>query len=157
MMLRKMRQEEFPAYRDYFIEDYSREIMLNYGRSSEDAITQAKQELSRSFPNGVEQTNQELQCIEVNRQGLTQVVGYLWYSIDRQERAAFICDFYVAEKYRGQSYGKQAMQTLEHSLERDGIHQIKLRVAFHNKRAFALYETLGFAVTGFNMAKNVSA
>lgn len=156
IVLRKMHQEEFSAYCDYFITDYSQEIALNYDRTIEDAIMMAEQDLLRSFPDGVESNGQTLLCIETNIADQTVSIGYLWYVINIEEQTAFICDFYISESYRGKHYGKRAMSELEKRLSSHGIHQIKLRVAYHNKRAFALYEKIGFVVTGFNMSKNIS-
>lgn len=155
IVLRKMRPDEFPAYCDYFIEDYSQEIALNYERSIEDAVALAEQDLSKNLPNGVESQNQELLCLEASINNQTTLIGYLWHSINVEDETAFICDFYIGELYRGKQYGKHAMIELEARLKYNGIHHIKLRVAFHNKRAFALYAKLGFVVTGYNMSKNI--
>mgnify|MGYP000013378803 CR=1 FL=1 len=50
---------------------------------------------------------------------------------------------------------KAAMVALEAQLVPLGIHQIKLRVAQDNPRALALYQELGFTITGYNMAKHL--
>ena len=44
---------------------------------------------------------------------------------------------------------------LEEQLSQAGVDHIKLRVAFDNKRAYHLYEKLGFNITGYNMVKNL--
>lgn len=155
IVLRKMRQEEFPAYCSYFIEDYSQEIALNYERPIEDAVVLAQQDLSKSLPNGVESENQELLCIEASINNQATLIGYLWYSINLADKTVFICDFYISERYRGNQYGKSTVEYLEKRLKNNGIHHIKLRVAYHNKRAFSLYEKVGFVVTGYNMSKNI--
>ncbi|UTW00773.1 GNAT family N-acetyltransferase [Marinomonas rhizomae] len=155
IMLRKMRQAEFPAFSEYFIEDYSQEIALNYGRSITDALVLAEQDLSKSFPTGVDSDSQVLLCIETSINQQNTLIGYLWYSINAEDQTAFICDFYINEPHRSKQFGRHAMSELEERLKNDGIHQIKLRVAYHNKRAFALYEKIGFVVTGYNMSKNI--
>ena len=63
--LRKMKNEEYPAYCDYFIEDYSNEIVLNYGHSIEVATELAKKDLTECFPNGLDTNKHDLLCIEV--------------------------------------------------------------------------------------------
>jgi ribosomal protein S18 acetylase RimI-like enzyme len=154
-VLRKMRQEEFLSYRDYFIADYSQEISLNYSRTMADSVSIAEQDLLCSFPDGVESKGQELVCIEAKVAGQIIVVGYLWYTINIEDQTAFICDFYITEPHRSKQFGRHAMSELEEQLKNNGIHQIKLRVAYYNKRAFALYEKIGFVVTGYNMSKNI--
>lgn len=154
--LRKMRRDEYPAYYSYFIADYSREIVENYGHSEEVAIELAKSDLHSSFPNGSETNEHDLLCLDVSLDGVSKVVGYLWHSINAEASATFIYDFYIFEEYRGQGYGKQAIYALESQLKLLGLQEIKLRVAYQNKRALKLYQELGFSITGFNMSKKLS-
>lgn len=153
--LRKMRQDEFPAYCRYFIDDYSHEIAENYGHSIEVAVELAKTDLHRSFPDGPEHKDHELLCLEAEFSGAPKVVGYFWHSINVDSSSTFIYDFYVFDKYRGQGFGKQAVHALENQLKTAGIQEIKLRVAYHNNRALKLYQDVGFVITGFNMSKKL--
>ncbi|WP_394248516.1 GNAT family N-acetyltransferase [Vibrio profundi] len=155
--LRRMREEEFPAYSDCFIEDYSQEISKNYGHSIERAIELARQDLQNSFPNGYELNDHELLCIEQQVEGQSNVIGYLWHSINTNKNSTFIYDFFVADSMRGQGIGKQAIKLLEAQLVEVGIEQITLRVAYHNERALKLYQEVGFSITGLNMMKNIEA
>jgi ribosomal protein S18 acetylase RimI-like enzyme len=50
-------------------------------------------------------------------------------------------------------YGQTALLALEDQLFQSGVEQIKLRVAFNNRRALSLYEKVGFNITGYNMVK----
>lgn len=151
--LRAMRAEEYPAFCDYFIADYSQEIAENYGHSLELAQTLAHTDLLRSFPDGYKTNAHKLLCIEAG----SRVVGYLWHCPNETENSTFIYDFYVDESCRGKGYGTEALKQLEEQLVKDGIAQIKLRVAYHNKRALALYQEIGFIVTGYNMSKNLTS
>lgn len=150
-----MKAHEFPVYCEYFIDDYSKEIVDNYGHSKEVAIDLAKKDLLESFPNGIENTDHDLLCIEVEKNNELMVVGYLWHCKSKDENYTFIYDFYVADKYRGSGYGKQAINAFEVALKMEGILQIKLRVAYQNKRALKLYQATGFVITGYNMSKNI--
>ncbi|WP_070964453.1 GNAT family N-acetyltransferase [Vibrio sonorensis] len=156
VVLRNMRQEEYPDYCQYFIDVYSQEIAENYGHSMEYSIELAKKELQRCFPNGLEGKEHSLLCIEAEIKGQAYLVGYLWHSINSESKSTFIYDFYVSSEYQGLGYGTQALSELEKQLQGNGIEQIKLRVAFHNERALKLYQTVGFAITGFNMSKNLT-
>lgn len=155
--LREMRHEEYPAYCDYFIDDYSREIAKNYGHSMERSVELAKKDLHRCFPNGLEGNEHSLLCIEAQLNGQPCLVGYLWHSINTEDNSTFIYDFYVSNLYRGAGYGKQALSLLEQQLKAHGIEQVKLRVAYHNERALKLYQAVGFSITGFNMSKKIGA
>ena len=83
--LRPMTSSEYPAYCDYFIDDYSREIAENYDHSIDKAIELANQELLRSFPNGLETDKHELLCIESD----SELAGYLWHSINADDDITF--------------------------------------------------------------------
>ncbi len=154
--LREMRVDEYPAYCGYFIADYSHEIAKNYGHSMQVATEMAQKDLIKSFPHGLGSNDHDLLCIEIHLAGKPEVIGYLWHSLNKSDSSTFIYDFYVADEYRGNGYGRQAISALENQLASQGINQIKLRVAYHNQRALALYQAVGFAISGYNMSKNIS-
>jgi len=110
VVLREMRQEEYPAYCEYFIEDYSQEIAQNYGHSMEVAVDLAQKDLQSSFPDGLESTEHSLLCIDAEIEGQLCLIGYLWHSINLKDKSTFIYDFYISDGYRGNGFGKQAMQ-----------------------------------------------
>ena len=151
IQLRPMTSSEYPAYCDYFIDDYSREIAENYGHSMDRALELANQDLLRSFPNGLETNDHELLCIE---SGL-KLVGYLWHSINENDKSTFIYDFFILPNCRNNGYGKLAIIALESQLKLMGIDQMKLRVAYQNQRALKLYQEVGFAISGYNMSKKI--
>jgi len=154
--LRVMQAEEYPAYCDYFIADYSREIVENYGHSLKVAVDLAKQDLQRSFPNGLESKEHSLLCIEGDINEDLTLIGYLWHCVNASDSSTFIYDFYIEDTFRGQGYGKEAMKQLEALLSKQSIKQIKLRVAYQNQRALALYQAVGFSISGYNMSKNIN-
>lgn len=151
--LRPIAQIEFPDYCRLFITDYAAEIESNYGYSAEKSKTQAQQELKEDLPQGIKTPNQFLNCIEKAEIG---VIGYIWHTLLDDGKTAFILDFILLEKFRGRGFGKASLSALEELLVPMGVEQIKLRVAGDNKRAFKLYEQLGFSVTGINMIKHLS-
>jgi ribosomal protein S18 acetylase RimI-like enzyme len=160
--LRKMREDEFSAYRNYFIADYGGEISRNYDKPLEHALKLAEEDIDTSLPQGPLTPANQLTCIDLvdssaNEPEETRVLGYLWYTVQENNAAAFICDFFIHENYRGAGYGKSALSCLEKALHSLGVEEIKLRVAHDNKRALSLYETLGYKTTGTNMAKNIQA
>jgi ribosomal protein S18 acetylase RimI-like enzyme len=146
-----MKAEEFAQYRDYFIHDYADEIAANFGHSLEKSRAIALEELNDDLPQDVLTPNHCLLCIENNN----DLIGYLWYKRFDHEESVFILDFVVLESFRSKGYGTAALTVLEEHLAKSGATQIKLRVAYKNKRALALYENLGFTVTGYNMAKTL--
>ena len=157
IVLRAMRQEEYPDYCQYFVDDYSQEMVKNYGHSLEFAIQLAKKDLQRCFPIGLVSNEHSLLCIDAEIDGELELVGYLWHSVKKEEKSTFIYDFFVSKKYRSSGYGTQAIFALEKQLKASGIKQIKLRVAYHNERALKLYKEVGFEITGFNMSKKLGS
>ena len=153
--LRPMRADEYADFCDYFVEDYGREIADNYGNSLQHGRAMAQADLDKSFPQGPSSSDQTLLCIDALLDGNPQRVGYLWHNTCVEQQSTFICDFYIAPGYRSLGYGRTALKALERSVAKLDVNQIKLRVAYHNRRALALYQQLGFHITGLNMAKPV--
>ncbi len=150
--LRPMLADEFPAYRDYFVVDYAEEIAINYGFTLEKSHAIARQELASDLPQTIATPDHVLLCIENED---SELVGYLWYRLMDNGETAFGLDFTVFEPFRRKGYGKAAIDMLEKQLLHIGVQQLKLRVAFENKSALRLYETVGFNVTGYNMIKHI--
>ena len=149
--LRNMQAEEFTGYCEYFIHDYAQEIATNFGHTLEQSRTIALKELQEDLPQDVATPEHTLLCIENNN----DLIGYLWYKPLEQGETIFILDFVVFEKFRSRGYGTAALTVLEEHLAKSGVNQLKLRVAYKNKRALALYEKFGFTITGYNMAKTL--
>jgi len=153
--IREMRAGEFPGYKDYFIDEYATELVSNYGHSRERARNIAIAELEEKFPLGVSTPANHLNCIDLVENETATTVGYLWYANQSNDLSAFICDFYVFEEHRSKGKGKAVIEALENALAGAGIDQIKLRVAYDNRRALSFYKAVGFEITGYNMAKNI--
>ncbi|MFM5855875.1 GNAT family N-acetyltransferase [Aeromonas rivipollensis] len=157
-----MDEAAFPAYRGYFIDDYAQDLASNHGLTLADAHQQAEASLLQHLPQGAATPGHSLLCILPVNDSVggtvtptTAIAGYLWHSIDNAARTTFIYDFYTLPTHRGLGYGKAAMAVLEAELKCLGVSQIKLRVAHDNPRARALYEEIGFRITGYNMAKTL--
>ena len=60
ILLRPMRDDEYLAYLDYFIPDYTAEITANYALSPSDALAQAQREIAADLPDGVNTRGQIL-------------------------------------------------------------------------------------------------
>lgn len=158
-----MGEADFPAYRDYFIDDYAQDLASNHGLTLADAHQQAEASLQQYLPQGAATPGQSLLCIipvsdtvsDNVGNAIAPIAGYLWHCVDSAAHTTFIYDFYTLPTHRGLGYGKAAMAVLEAELKRLGVSQIKLSVAYDNPRAKALYQELGFVITGYNMAKTL--
>ncbi|MDM8530001.1 GNAT family N-acetyltransferase [Anaerolineales bacterium HSG25] len=149
---RAMTTEEFPAYCDYFVVDYADEITANYGYLPEKSHAIALKSLNEDLPQNLSTPDHVLLCIELNE---AETIGYLWYKFFDNGETVFILDFIIFEAFRRAGHGQVALIALEKYLLESGVGQIKLRVAYHNKRALRLYEKIGFNITGYNMVKTL--
>jgi len=149
--LRKMRQDEFSGYLDYFIPDYTDEIVTNYGIPYAQAHQRAIDAAATGLPQGVTTKEQVLLCILSDGQH----VGYIWYSHLTGADSIFILDFVILEKFRRNGLGRSAMLALEQRLKSQDVTQIGLRVAADNKAAQNLYLSGGFRATGINMIRQI--
>ena len=155
IILRDMLVEEYTAYCDYFIQDYSQEIHQNYGHSLKEAIQLAEKALHDTFPDGLTNTTHQLMCIDIKEGKKVTHVGYLWHAINQSDKSTFIYDFYISLDHRSKGYGKKAIDEFTRQMQAIEIEDIKLRVAFHNDRALKLYQEVGFLITGYNMSKKI--
>jgi len=152
---RSMTEEEYSAYLEYFIPDYAIEIASNYRMSKSDSLTIARQEISKLLAEGVNTHGQILLSIFAKLDVFERHIGYLWYKPDAAMRTVFIYDFHIFNSVQGGGLGKQALRAFEEDLQDKGFKEIRLRVAGDNARAFHVYESSGFEVTGINMSKAI--
>ena len=77
-----------------------------------------------------------------------EVIGYIalcWgYSIEEGGRDAFLDEFYIDEQYRGQGFGRQALEAVQAEAVKFDVQALHLEVARTNERARRLYESTGF-------------
>ncbi len=155
--LKAMTAAEFPDYQAFFIADYADEISRNYDVDFKAAHARAVSEVNQQLGQGVKTQGQLLFCILNNEAGQgTQLVGYIWCSLQTDNRTVFISDFAVLPQYRGCGIASAALNALETWLGRDGYDEFRLRVAADNEVARKVYLKNGFKVTGINMKKSLT-
>ncbi|HGL5373523.1 TPA: GNAT family N-acetyltransferase, partial [Citrobacter farmeri] len=114
---RAMTKDEYPAYLDYFINDYAYEIESNYRVPPRDSLARARQEISEMLPDGVNTHGQILMCIVAHSDNTNRHVGYLWYKPDSTMRTVFIYDFHIFNSSQGLGLGKQSLRAFEEYLQ----------------------------------------
>ncbi|MBD2451264.1 GNAT family N-acetyltransferase [Nostoc sp. FACHB-152] len=77
-----------------------------------------------------------------------EVIGYivltLGYSLEYKGRDAFIDEFYLRPKYRGQGIGTQTLMFAEEICHSLGVQALHLEVDFENPKAQRLYHRIGY-------------
>ncbi len=72
--------------------------------------------------------------------------GYL--SVKKEKDDLFLSKFYIAKKYRGRGFARQAMNFLENVCRDNRLSRIRLTVNRHNENSIKVYQSLGFKQTG---------
>ncbi|WP_018690008.1 GNAT family N-acetyltransferase [Ahrensia kielensis] len=156
IQLRKMKADEFPQYKAYFIQDYAAEISSNYDVTMETALARAKASIEDDLGQGVDTPDQVLLCPTLKTDESQSPVGYLWCKPNIKDRTIFISDFYIFPQFRGLGYGTSALIALEELYSNSAYDEIRLRVAADNKSAERLYLRAGYMPTGINMRKAIT-
>jgi ribosomal protein S18 acetylase RimI-like enzyme len=151
--LRPMRADEFDAYSALFIEENAIEMAEIYEIGLESARANSMSIIERHFPDGVGSPDQYIYCVEQKSSSGSDHIGYIWFSINREEGYAWLCDIMLFEPYRGQGLGTQGLTLAEEILSSMGIRSMSLHVASNNPRAYKLYLKHGYKVTGYNMKR----
>jgi ribosomal protein S18 acetylase RimI-like enzyme len=153
--LQKFSEIDFPFFKENSLASYSEDLSKASGRSKDNAKAMAEEQFKRLLPEGLNTKDNFLYSI-LNEDGLR--IGHLWYSIreDFGVQRVFICDIYLDEKFRGNGFGTKALRWLEKEAKTLGISDILLHVFAHNDRAQKLYQSLGYYITNFHMAKKLT-
>jgi diamine N-acetyltransferase len=77
-----------------------------------------------------------------------QMVGFLMYVCDYEEKELYLCRFMIDAKYQGKGYGKGVLDLLKQlALEDQRIETMKLSTAKDNANGIRIYEKFGFRDT----------
>ena len=72
-----------------------------------------------------------------------------------RSHTTFIYDFNIREDLRGNGYGRTTLEKVEELIQQMGIGKVSLRVFGYNHAARALYEKMGYQITGIGMTKTL--
>ncbi|MBT3267324.1 GNAT family N-acetyltransferase [Candidatus Poribacteria bacterium] len=166
VQIRAITDEEFEAFRAHEVAKYAYEIAANYDVGPDDAREQADGHFRGLLRNGAATPDHHVRCIEVvsvdhDPQGPdaappvnAELVGYLWYSVDRVGGYAWLDAMSIFPAHRRKGYGRHALQALDAELRRMGIGGISLHVFGANTGAQEFYRRLGFRVTDVTMKRD---
>jgi ribosomal protein S18 acetylase RimI-like enzyme len=122
---------------------------------AEGALERSREDFNNSLPQGLNTPDNFLFEIKLAESGPT--VGYIWFAIVEKNglKSAFVYDVEVKSEFRRQGHAKAAFAALEPLVTELGLSSIGLHVFGHNPGAQALYDELGYKVTGINMLKHL--
>lgn len=143
--LRPMRPDELATFRATFIEAWAADLAQVEDLTMDAARAQAAQRTGADLEGALESGHHHLFVVTA----ADEAVGTLWFSV--REGRAFVEDITIAEPHRGHGHGHRALELMHEVLHRMGVRVVQLNVYTHNPRARALYERLGYEVTGYTM------
>ncbi|MCY1145765.1 GNAT family N-acetyltransferase [Actinoplanes sp. Pm04-4] len=143
-----MTEEQYKPWRAEAEEHYA-ESSVKSGRSAPDAARDAAETYARLLPDEFATPGHHFwYAYDGDRR-----VGFLWIKVTHE--TAFVYNVAVEPELRRRGYGRAIMLAAERWCHENGLTRIGLHVFAYNTGARALYEQLGFAETGRNMAKNL--
>jgi ribosomal protein S18 acetylase RimI-like enzyme len=147
--LEPMTEDEYKPWRVEAEAHYARSVVASSRRSAEEAAHEAADTYARLLPDERETPGHHFWYAYDG----DQRIGFLWIKVTRE--TAFVYNIAVDAGLRRRGYGRAIMRVAERWCRENGLTRIGLHVFAHNDGARALYEQLGFAETGRNMAKEL--
>jgi ribosomal protein S18 acetylase RimI-like enzyme len=153
--LSPMRAEVFPSYLENAIAGYAEDCVTSHRWPSEGAIERSRADFENSLPQGLATPENYLYEIKASESGPT--VGVIWFAVEEKHglRNAYVYDIEINIQHRRQGHAFQSLVLLEPIVDALGLGRIGLHVFRHNPGAQAMYEKLGYEVTGTNMQKRL--
>ena len=154
-VLSPMRPEAFSPYLQTAIAGYAADNVAAGRWPGDGAIERSRADFESSLPQGLSTPDHFLFEIKDSENG--PIVGVIWFAVIARHgiRSAFVYDLEIKAEWRRQGHATRAIQALEPIVSALGLSTIGLHVFAHNVGAQALYASLGYGVTGFNMTKRL--
>jgi len=148
-----MSEEGFIAYAAFCIAAYADDMAANFDLPLEKARQVATDQLSGRLPHGINTEGNHFYCIERESDAGQALIGYLWFSINREEGFAWLEAIDLFAPFQNQGHGSEVLALAEALLSAQGIRSTSLHVFGTNQRALRFYQRQGYKITGYNMKK----
>ena len=150
-----MTEAEFATYLDHAVRDYADAHLRAGDVLPEEALARAQKDYDELLPDGLRSKDDFLFTLSHDTLG---AIGMAWFELRerRTTKSAYLYDFMVRADLRGQGYGRRALELIELKLRELGAEKIGLNVFGYNHAARALYEKMGYEITGMGMAKRLA-
>jgi len=147
-----MSEAEFAAYLAHAVRDYADSHIRAGDVVPEEALSRAQKDYDELLPEGLRSKDDFLFTLTHDTLG---AVGIVWFELKerREVKSAYLYDIAIREDLRGRGYGRQALELLEVKLRELSVQSIGLNVFGYNHAARALYEKMGYQITGMGMKK----
>ncbi|NMC46825.1 MAG: GNAT family N-acetyltransferase [Chloroflexi bacterium] len=146
-ILEPMTIAQYDQYIQHSLDTFRSELLKTENYTQEEAIESTGKQILDILPAGIATQGHYFFNIKDDKKDLK--VGNMWVAYNKSDGGewnVFIYDIEIDEEYRGQGYGRQAMQALEIDAKEKETSKIFLHVFAHNQIAFNLYQKVGFRV-----------
>ncbi|WKV81084.1 GNAT family N-acetyltransferase [Streptomyces sp. SNU607] len=148
---RRMTQREFDAWAAVSVGTYARSWMER-GVPQEQARRKSETDHAANLPDGLATPGMYFHVLVHDG----AVVGHVWVARREEPEGqdlGYVFDVEVREEHRGRGYGRALMHLAEDVTLDAGLGLLGLHVFASNTPALRLYESLGYEVTQYNLAK----
>ena len=150
-----MRPEYFGTFSERTIAGYADENVSSFRWGEATALERARARFQKLLPHGLLTPSHHLHEILDRPDGKT--VGGLWFEISQAPgpHSAYLYDLHVEREFRRAHHAKVALALVEARCRELGAATLELQIFAHNTIAHAMYNSLGFNVTSFNLVKRL--
>lgn len=154
-VLAPMRPEQFERFRAEAVAAFADDNVDALRWRPAGAVERATREFDQLLPQGPATTGHHLYEILDGPAG--QTVGFIWFAVvdSPTARTGYLYNIRVASPFRGRGHAKAAMDQVEARARELGADAVALHVFALNSTAQALYRSVGYGITGFNMIKRL--
>ncbi|MET8922302.1 GNAT family N-acetyltransferase [Streptomyces sp. NPDC003509] len=148
---RRMTQREFDAWAAVSVGTYARS-WVERGVPQEQARRKSETDHAANLPDGLATPGMYFHVLVHDG----AVVGHVWVARREEPEGqdlGYVFDVEVREEHRGRGYGRALMHLAEDVTLDAGLGLLGLHVFASNTPALRLYESLGYEVTQYNLAK----
>jgi ribosomal protein S18 acetylase RimI-like enzyme len=150
-----MQAASFATYREMAAKGYAEDNVASGRWPEAGSLQRSYEDFDESLPLGLGTPDNYL--YEIMDEATRTIVGVIWFAVVVKNgiKSAFVYDVEVTAEHRRQGYARAAFAALEPLVTNLGLSSIGLHVFGHNPGAQALYDSLGYGVTGVNMLKRL--
>lgn len=152
-ILAPMRADVYPAFFEEAVAFYAEENVAVGRWRTEEALGLSRDETERMLPQGIETPDHHL--FEIFAAAEQTPVGYVWLAAMPvgTVKVAFVVQLKIHPEAQRQGHARAALDFVERRARQLGLSGMALQVFAHNPGAQALYESVGYKVSSFNMIK----
>ncbi|HJV62370.1 MAG TPA: GNAT family N-acetyltransferase, partial [Albitalea sp.] len=148
-----MPAEDFASFESESTSGYAQDNLRSGRWPASTCVERARAEFHRLLPEGLATPGHFIYNIHDEAQH--ENVGFIWLAETDNDgvRTGHVYNIVIRPDRRGRGHATAALRLIEAQGLARGLSAISLHVFSHNAGAQALYRSIGYGITGFNMIK----